>query len=188
MKTLRAFVGHSFTADDEQLVAKFLKYLDAIEEINPLFMWEHAERPEPSGIDEKVLRLFENKNIFIGICTRKELVIHPSKLQSVPLLRTKRLADNDDFEWKTSDWIIQEIGLAIGRGLDIILLIEDGIRSPGGVQGSLEYISFRRESPEAAFEKLLQMIASLSSKDATSAETTPVPSDTPDTTAKDQDL
>jgi hypothetical protein len=27
--------------------------------------------------------------------------------------------------WKTSDWIIQEIGLAIGKGVKLILLIEE---------------------------------------------------------------
>ena len=33
--------------------------------------------------------------------------------------------------WKTSDWVIQEIGLATGRGLELILLVEDGVRRPG---------------------------------------------------------
>ena len=61
--------------------------------------------------------------------------------------------------WKTSDWIIQEIGLAIGRGCKVILLVESGVRHPGGLQGSLEYIEFDRSAPEKAFKKLLQMIS-----------------------------
>src|SRR5436305_2023268 len=63
--------------------------------------------------------------------------------------------------WKTSDWITQEIGLAIGKGLNLILLIEDGVRNPGGLQGNIEYIAFQRASPEEAFGKLLEMIRAL---------------------------
>src|SRR3546814_4234213 len=53
MKNIQAFVGHSFTSDDEQVVGKFLKYLDAIKEVSLDFSWEHAEKPEPSGIDDR---------------------------------------------------------------------------------------------------------------------------------------
>ena len=163
MTRLRAFVGHSFTADDEELVGRFLKYLNAIQKINSDFSWSHAEQPEPSAIDSKVLRLFEDKNVFIGICTRKELVLKPSALRDFPFSSTRKIIQSNDMVWKTSDWVIQEIGLACGRGLHMILLVEEGVRTPGGVQGTLEYIPFSREAPEKSFEKLLQMIASLSS-------------------------
>lgn len=162
MKTLRAFVGHSFTTQDEHLVGKFLKYLDAIQELNPHFTWQHAERPEPSRIDDKVLKLFEDKNVFIGICTRKEMVLQASGMRPAPLLHNWKIFHSRDVEWKTSDWVIQEIGLAYGRGLNVILLVEEGVRSPGGIQGTLEYIPFSREAPEESFAKLLHMIASLS--------------------------
>ncbi|MGN6655753.1 MAG: hypothetical protein ACTHJ9_10485 [Rhodanobacter sp.] len=162
MKSLRAFVGHSFTAEDEDVVRRFLTYFDAIQEINPEFSWEHAEHSEPSAIDEKVLRFFEGKNIFIGICTRKELVLQPAQVMGNRLFRNRCSARRLDLVWKTSDWVIQEIGLAFGRGLKVILLLEDGVRQPGGIQGSLEYIPFDREAPEKSFSKLLQMIGSLS--------------------------
>jgi hypothetical protein len=64
--------------------------------------------------------------------------------------------------WKTSDWIIQEIGLALGKGLDLMLLVENGVRSPGGLQGNVEYIPFDRASPEKSFSKILDMITALS--------------------------
>src|SRR5690606_18368303 len=71
------------------------------------------------------------------------------------------LANVRDLEWKTSDWIIQEIGLATGRDMHVILLVENGVRKPGGLQGSLEYVPFSREAPEACFDTLLGMIAAL---------------------------
>jgi tetratricopeptide (TPR) repeat protein len=65
---------------------------------------------------------------------------------------------------KTSDWVIQEIGMAVGRGLDVILLVENGIRDPGGLQGDIEYIPFEREHPEKSFNKILEMLSVLAPK------------------------
>lgn len=160
---LKAFIGHSFTADDEGLVREFLKFFDQIKEMNIGFSWEHAESAEPKDLADKVLRLIEDKNLFIGICTIKEAAITPQKLS--PTMWGKNLkASADYFEMKTSDWIIQETGLAIGRGMDLILLVENGVRRPGGLQGNKEYIPFDRNSPEKSFGKVLEMIQSLNSK------------------------
>lgn len=160
MEQIRAFVGHSFTQEDEQLVQKLLKFLTTVSHTLPSFSWEHAQGPEPRGIDEKVLDLFSGKSLFIGICTRKERVVAATDSPWwIP--RGKVVANDRDLEWKTSDWIIQEIGLATGRGMDVILLVENGVRKPGGLQGSLEYVPFSREAPEACFNTLLGMIAAL---------------------------
>jgi hypothetical protein len=59
--------------------------------------------------------------------------------------------------WKTSDWIIQEIGLAIGKKLDLILLLESEVQKPGGLQGDIEYIPFHRDYPARSFQKVLEM-------------------------------
>lgn len=162
MTPIQAFVGHSFTEDDEVVVGKFLKYLNQVTELHPNFSWAHAESAEPRVIDAKVLSLFDSKNLFIAICTKKERVIEPRALKNSLLNRLS--AKGEDFGWKTSDWIIQEIGLAIGRGLNVILLVEQGLRSPGGLQGNLERIEFERDSPEKAFGKLIEMISALSPK------------------------
>ena len=29
--------------------------------------------------------------------------------------------------------------MAVGKGLDVILLVENGVRDPGGLQGDIEY-------------------------------------------------
>jgi tetratricopeptide (TPR) repeat protein len=161
MTSLKAFVGHSFTTDDEDVVRTFLKYFDQVEVLNIGFSWEHAEPAETKELAEKVLRLMEGKNLFIGICTKKEATILPSNLSRTKLDKTILKGREDHFLWKTSDWIIQEIGLAIGKGMDLILLVEAGLRQPGGLQGNKEYISFDRQAPEKSFGKVLEMIQSL---------------------------
>lgn len=166
MTPLSAFVRHSFTDDDAEVIGKFLKYLDQLAELHPTFSWQHAEPAEPKVLAEKVMSLLAGKNLFIGICTKKERVITPSAL-SPSVFPGKRLkAREEDFYWKTLDWIIQEIGLAVGRGFHVMLLVEQGLRPPGGLQGNLEYISFDRSAPEKCFGKLVEMITALSPKGA----------------------
>lgn len=161
MTSLKAFIGHSFTADDETVVRSFLKYFDQIAGFNIGFEWEHAESAEPRDLAEKVLRLMEGKNLFIGICTKKEATISVDKLSVAnsdePILELR----HEHILWKTSDWIIQEIGLAIGKGMELILLVEQGVQQPGSLQGNREYITFDREAPEKTFGKILEMISSL---------------------------
>lgn len=161
MSQLKAFVGHSFTSEDEDVVRAFLKIFDQIKGMNIGFTWEHAEAAEPKVLAEKVLRLIEDKNLFIGICTSKEAAIQPSGLRKGVFKKKVLKGDEAQFSLKTSDWIIQEIGLAIGRGMDLILLVERDVRQPGGLQGNLEYITFERDAPERSYCKILEMIQAL---------------------------
>jgi tetratricopeptide (TPR) repeat protein len=181
MKDIRAFVGHSFTDDDAGVVSAFLKYFDQLSKLHPTFTWEHAEKAEPRILTEKVLRIIADKNLFIGICTRKEHAVANVALTSMPFQPQYAKARKTDFRSKTSDWIIQEIGMAIGRGLALILLVEDGVSDPGGLQGDVEYIRFNRDAPEKSFGKLLEMITALSPKSAveqtTSADILPASSE-----------
>lgn len=166
MTPLKAFVGHSFTEDDAAVVNTFLRYFDQLSEVLPSFSWHHAEHAEPKIVSEKVLRLLEGKNLFIAICTKKERAVSPDALAQnhLSFFGKKLQAKEEDFSWKTSDWIIQEIGLAIGLKLSVVLLVEEDVRSPGELQGNLEYITFDRNSPEKSFHKLLEMISALSPK------------------------
>lgn len=158
MKEIKAFVGHSFAEEDAPLVRKFLDYLDRIARLDPTFSWVHAETAAPQELPAKVLARIEGANVFIGICTKKEQVA--SQNGSHPFLRY--LGITGGFVWKTSDWVIQEIGLAKGRGLELVLLVEQGVRKPGGLQGDVEYIEFDRSAPEKSFNKIIEMIAELS--------------------------
>lgn len=161
MSGLRAFVGHSFEDEDTALIRIFLDYFNQIKEMGIGFTWDHAKAAEPTELAQKVLRLVEGKNLFIGICTRKERAIEAAVLKRGSLRREILRSREDNYSWKTSDWIIQEIGLAIGRDMKLILLVEGGLRKPGGLQGNLEYIEFNRQFPERSFGKVLEMIRAI---------------------------
>jgi hypothetical protein len=178
MVEVRAFVGHSFTDDDKGVVSQFLEYFDALRKINSSFSWDHARAAEPKQLAEKVLALVKGCNVFIGICTKKELVAPPSA--GTRFLR-RFVCPQDALQWKTSDWVIQEIGLAVGRDMHVILLVENGVRSPGGLQGNIEYIPFSRPTPEKSFNRIAEMIHAIgldqatSSTSVTAATTAPEP-------------
>ena len=161
MPQLRAFVGHSFTDDDQSVVAQFLKFFDQLKASALDFNWTHAESAEPKELSTKVQSLLVGKNLFIGICTAKELAIPQASVRPLVFDHNKVAAAKWEFELKTSDWIIQEIGLAIGHGFDLILLLEDGVRRPGGLQGNIEYIPFSRETPSDSFGRILEMLTAL---------------------------
>jgi hypothetical protein len=72
MSQLKAFVGHSFMSEDDGVVRAFLKFFDQVKAMGIGFSWEHAEPAEPKVLADKVMRLIEDKNLFIGICTNKE--------------------------------------------------------------------------------------------------------------------
>jgi len=161
MSELAAFVGHSFAKEDHAVIGKFLTFFDKLRDMPINFSWEHAEEAEPKVLTQKVMEKLEGKNLFIGICTAKELTIDPSRLTPWFCNKDVLKARRRDFSNKTSDWILQEIGLAVGRRMNIILLIESDLQKPGGLQGDLEYITFDRSVPEQAFTKLLEMITAL---------------------------
>ncbi len=161
MTQINAFVGHSFTDDDAEVVRKFLEYFDQIKEFGISFEWDHARAAEPRELAAKVLNLIDGKNLFIGICTKKERGVAQQALQRGWINRGTLKGDEAEFSWKTSDWIIQEIGLAIGRSMSLILLLERGLRPPGGLQGNIEYIEFDREVPERSFGRILEMLRAL---------------------------
>jgi hypothetical protein len=167
MTQINAFVGHSFTEDDAEVVRKFLEYFDQIKESGISFEWAHARAAEPRELATKVLSLIEGKNLFIGICTKKERGVAQQALQRAWIKRSILKGEEADFSWKTSDWIIQEIGLAIGRGMSLILLLERGLRPPGGLQGNIEYIEFDREVPGGSFGRILEMLSVLLPKAVT---------------------
>src|SRR6266498_24623 len=171
MSQLNAFVGHSFARDDHEVVEAFLKFLNQVKGMGIGFTCESAEPAEPKELADKVKGLIKDKNLFIGICTTKEAVIEPVHLCKSTFNRKVLKGNEEHFSSKTSDWIIQEIGLAIGRGMDLILLVESGLRQPGGLQGNLEYIPFERSAPEKSFGRLLEMIRALLPK----AKAVPLP-------------
>lgn len=162
MPQLAAFVGHSFSDDDRDLVRRFLDFFDRVAAMGFGFSWDHAEPAEPKELSQKVREKMQGKNLFIGICTAKERAIDPAKLRPVVLQRDKLAAPAQEFEAKTSDWMLQEIGCACGREMNLIILLEEGLRKPGGLQGDVEYIPFSRGAADESHNKLLEMLQALS--------------------------
>lgn len=160
MAKLKAFVGHSFNEDDSSVIATFLKYFDSLKDIG--FEWEHAKRTVATkAIDDKVIEMMEGKNLFIGIFTRKRKQIAESHLEPCLWNKQKLKALAEKYSWTTSDWVIQESGYALGKGMKVIFITEEGIEPVGGLQGNLEYIPFNRENIDKSFSKLNESITSL---------------------------
>jgi len=165
MTKICAFVGHSFLPDDEQVINKFARLFDSMSRVKREFSWDHALAAQPVSISEKVLNLTSDKNVFIAICTRRERVTKaPGKRW--PLL-DRVVFRADDFQWKTSDWIIQETGLARGLRLSSIIFLEKDVRPPSGLLSDLEYISFDRANPEACAGQFMDMVAALVPQETT---------------------
>lgn len=160
---IEAFVAHSFKEEDQGLVRTFLDFLTVVSETNSEFSWDHAQGAKPLDLRQKVLEKIEGKNVLVAICTRHKLVVNPRALRT-RLLSTRRYAEEAEMAWVTSEWVVQEIGLGIGRGMDLVILLEESVTPPGGMQGNVEYMPFHRDSPEKAFPALMQMIGSLTSK------------------------
>lgn len=168
MAKLKAFVGHSFNEEDSTIVATFLKYFDSLKDIG--FEWDHAERATAKAIDDKVVEKMEGKNLFVGIFTKKRKQIDPAHLMPCFLNKQKLKAPADKYSWTTSDWIIQESGYALGKGMKVIFITEEGIEPVGGLQGNLEYIPFNRENITWCFSKLNEIITSLLATEVVSAQ------------------
>ncbi len=184
MAEIKAFVAHSFRPEDKELIQIFIDHFDSLEGSLPGFSWDHALQAEATSVSGKVLAKIADKNVFIGICARYEYVTPRQAAFRLPLKFFGFKAA--DIQWKTSDWLIQEIGLALGHKMKVIIFLEENVREPGGLFGDDEYIRFTRTSPQASFDKLLQMLGTLMPKsisDTSAVTAKPVTSDQP----KDQD-
>ncbi len=158
MDRLKAFVGHSFDEKDQGLVQSFLSYFDSLKDTTGL-EWDHAEKAEPKELSRKVREKMENKDLFIGIFTKKDNSIEPDKLKGIRKYYLGSKADN--FRWGSSEWIIQESGYALAKGMELILLKEKDVYITAGLQGDIEFIPFARENPDACFKKINEMIGSM---------------------------
>ena len=78
---IRAFVGHSFLEQDRNLSRSFTDHFETLSKSSSGgFTWDHAEEAAALPLSQKVLEKVEGKNLFIGICTRKERVFDATKV------------------------------------------------------------------------------------------------------------
>ena len=158
MAEINAFLAYSYSEEDKPLVEIFIEYLNTLRVSIPGFTWDHAKWAEAGSVSKKVLERFEGKNVLIVICMPSEYAISPRAVFRFPFLTLANL-NHPRVELKTSDWIIQEIGLALGRGMKVIALLEESVRELGGLFGDIERIRFSRRNPQASFTQLQQMLS-----------------------------
>lgn len=136
---MRAFLGHSFAAEDHAL-AEAVK--DVLREAG--FETLTGAEPEARGVAEKVRSRIEAADVFVALLTRRHA------------LRSGGFT--------TSPWVIEEKGYFLGldsTGL-VMMVVENGIAIPdetGGIGGDLEYITFDRYDPDTAMKKLRAALA-----------------------------
>lgn len=160
MKPIQALVGHSFADDDKEIVTRFVDHFDSLARLQSDFGWDRAILTKPKSVSEKVRDHFKAANTFIAICTKHEITFAKSDLRQTMFRKELRISRNA-YQYKSSDWILQEIGYAAGKEMNVIVLVEEGVRPPEGILGDLEYIPFLRENLDAAFVKLTDAISSL---------------------------
>lgn len=161
MAQIRAFVGHSFDDRDKDVVNAFTDYFDSLK-IGMPFDWDHAKRVEAKAISDKVKEKMENKDLFIGIFTKKDYRISGDKIKEED--GGKVYISKGDLICGISDWIVQESGYALGKGMSLLFLVEEGINSPSGLQGDLECIEFKRDNLSLSFQSIVEAIGNLINK------------------------
>jgi len=155
---LRAFVGRSFLESDKQLWHDLRDLLDTLRPIG--FVCEDAKEPQARPVSEKVRELIQRNDVYIGLLTRRYAVA-----DSIPtvLQRCIRVfSPGKPTQWTTSEWVVEEVGYAIGRDKRVILLIEEGVLFPtADLDADTEWIPFQRQSLAAAQAKLASMVNNL---------------------------
>lgn len=149
---MKAFIGHDFDDENDQLVSKIITHIDAHG-----IKCVHARKAESGLVDEKVTDLIRECAIFVGIFTRdKPFMLNDSFWN--------RIFPGKSMQYSTSMWVVQESGFALGTGKKLILLIEEGVVDFPQLHGNIQYIKFERDSIQDKFTTLSQMISSIKTK------------------------
>lgn len=167
IKTIRlsAFVGRSFLPDDKTIWHELRDILDSHKSMG--FEYEDAKEAQLRPISDKVRELIMRHEIYIGVLTRRFPIWQaPSSWQERWLYP---LASYVPQKWTASEWVIEEIGFAIGRDRKVLLLIEDGVNFPTtDLDADTQWIPFNRNNLLASQTEINQMISVLLSQKVTS--------------------
>ncbi len=105
MRTLTAFVAHSFASEDEPKIRPILAQLDAFHEMG--FVWKSGEAAEADRVSDKIRRRILDAQVFIGILTRKHPVFNlTNAFKSAWELITNKLQPT---RWTPPGWVIQSL-------------------------------------------------------------------------------
>ncbi len=157
---LRAFVGRSFLESDKQVWHDLRDLLDTLRPIG--FVYEDAKEAQARPVSEKVRELVLRNDIYIGVLTRRYLIADEKTfLQRCGTLITPAAPKR----WTASEWVVEEVGYALGKDKRVILLIEEGVVFPTtDLDADTEWIPFRRENMTVSQSSLTSMINNLIGK------------------------
>ncbi|MBU4343037.1 MAG: hypothetical protein KKG21_03405 [Candidatus Omnitrophica bacterium] len=156
---IKTFVGHSFEAEDESVVIAFAKMFNSLKKSID-FEWEDADATQIKLLSKKVPQKMMDKNLFIGIFTKKHIEIEEKRLlKTRPWNRDKYISRRTDCVYGTSYWITQESGYAIAQGMATLFLIEKGVRELKGLHADMERIYFEKGKESDCFVKLNEALA-----------------------------
>jgi len=161
MPILKAFVARSFSAEDNRKVDPILNFLSSLQPIG--LVWQTAEAAEVERVSEKVRRLIDESEIFVGILTARHPVFKIGRgwKEAYKILRGT-LAP---VVHTAPPWILQELGYALKGDRKPILFLEPGVEVPG-LQGDLEYIEYDWNNTGKAFQRANEMLLGLVGKQA----------------------
>ncbi len=158
---LKAFVGRSFLPEDDSV---WHEIRDILESFRPMgFQFEDAREAQPKPVSEKVREGIERNDTYIGILTRRG-PIQPAT-PAMPIHRrlwAAVMGRTAVGRWSPPPWVVQESGYALGKGKQVLLLIEEGVDFPSSnLAADREWIAFKRGSIPECAPGLVAMIAHL---------------------------
>lgn len=161
---LSAFVGRSFLDADKKVWHDLRDILDSLKTMG--FEYEDGKEGQIRPISEKVRELILRHEIYIGVLTKR------FPIWDVPISWHERwmypLGSYTPKKWTTSEWVIEEVGFAIGKDRKILLLIEKDVNFPTtDLDGDTQWILFNRENLSASQTEISQMILHLISQRVT---------------------
>lgn len=162
---LSAFVGRSFLEEDKKVWHDLRDILDSLKTMG--FEYEDGKEGQIRPISEKVRELILRHEIYIGVLTKR------FPIWDVPTSWYERwmypLGSYTPKKWTTSEWVIEEVGFAIGKDRKILLLIEKDVNFPTtDLDGDTQWVPFNRENLSASQTEISQMILNLISQRVTS--------------------
>jgi hypothetical protein len=129
-----AFIAHSFSPEDTQLVATFREFIASFG-----LTIETGESPLPIAVSDKVKARVLNSDLFIAIFSRRK-------------------ANGTAAE--TSPWLLEEKTFAQGAGKPILLFVEDDVSFFSGLSPDHEYIRFSRDALSEALVRAVPYVLS----------------------------
>lgn len=136
-KKFKAFVSCSFDEIDKDVVNYFCNLISSFD-----FQIDVSNEGHPSPVQEKVKSSISISDCLIAICTKKNKI------------------ENSEF-FKTSDWILNEIGMAFALNKPIVAFVEEGVKMEGFLPQVTSYKTFHRDTLKNNVTDIIQLLNNL---------------------------